>query len=83
MNLGTSLRESKSKCAVKGLQLLDFAGQVAHDLLPTRLPDRIKEPKSAKPRKARDKASGHTLGLGLPNVRQGPYPLPIVREEFP
>ena len=38
--------------------LLDFAGQVAHvDLLPTRLPDRIKKPKSAKPRKAHGKAS--------------------------
>ena len=38
--------------------LLDFAEQVAEDdLLPTRLPDKVKKPKWAKPRKTYGKAS--------------------------
>src|SRR2546423_14964990 len=38
--------------------LLDFAKQVAEDdLLPTRLPDKVKKPKWAKPRKTHGKAS--------------------------
>ena len=38
--------------------LLEFAGQVAEDdLLPTRLPDKAKKPKWAKPRKPHGKAS--------------------------
>jgi hypothetical protein len=38
--------------------LLGFAGQVAEDdLLPTRLPDKVKKPKWAKPRKSHGKAS--------------------------
>ena len=38
--------------------LLDFAEQVAEDdLLPTRLPDKVKKPKWAKPRKTHGKAS--------------------------
>jgi hypothetical protein len=38
--------------------LLDFAGQVAQDdLLPTRLPDKVKKPKWAKPRKTHGNAS--------------------------
>jgi len=64
--------------------LLDFAGQVAYDdLLSTRPPDRIKEPKSTKPRKARDKASARAYTWTRPaNARQGPHPLPIVCEEL-
>src|SRR5438876_12006325 len=42
--------------------LLDFAGQVAEDdLLPTRLPDKIKKPKWAKPRKSYGKASARSF----------------------
>src|SRR5256714_3720979 len=41
--------------------LLDFAGQVAQDdLLPTRLPDKVKKPKWAKPRKAHGNASARS-----------------------
>jgi hypothetical protein len=41
--------------------LLEFADQVAQDdLLPTRLPNKIKKPKWAKPRKAHSKASGRS-----------------------
>jgi hypothetical protein len=51
--------------------LLDFAGQVAHDdLLPTHLPDTIKKPKSAKPRKARDKASARAYIWAGPAERE-------------
>jgi hypothetical protein len=42
--------------------LLEFAGQVAQDdLLPTRLPDKMKKPKWAKPRKPHGKASGRSF----------------------
>src|SRR3954453_16592117 len=42
--------------------LLEFAGQVAQDdLLPTRLPDKVKKPKWAKPRKPPGKASGRSF----------------------
>jgi hypothetical protein len=42
--------------------LLEFAGQVAQDdLLPTRLPDKVKKPKWAKPRKPHGKASGRSF----------------------
>src|SRR5207248_6378044 len=42
--------------------LLDLAGQVAEDdLLPTRLPDKVKKPKWAKPRKAHGKASARSF----------------------
>jgi hypothetical protein len=42
--------------------LLEFADQVAQDdLLPTRLPDKVKKPKWAKPRKPHGKASGRSF----------------------
>ena len=42
--------------------LLDFAEQVAEDdLLPTRLPDKIKKPKWAKPKKSHGKASARSF----------------------
>jgi hypothetical protein len=42
--------------------LLDFAGQVAEDdLLPTRLPDKVKKLKWAKPRKSHGKASARSF----------------------
>ena len=42
--------------------LLEFADQVAQDdLLPTRLPDKVKKPKWAKPRKPHGKASGESF----------------------
>jgi hypothetical protein len=42
--------------------LLEFADQVAQDdLLPTRLPDKVKKPKWAKPRKPHDKASARAF----------------------
>jgi len=42
--------------------LLQFAGQVAEDdLLPTRLPDKVKKPKWAKPRKPHGKASARSF----------------------
>ena len=42
--------------------LLEFADQVAQDdLLPTRLPDRVKKPKWAKPRKPHGKASARAF----------------------
>jgi hypothetical protein len=41
---------------------LDFAGQVAEDdLLPTRLPDKVKKPRWAKPRKSHGKASARSF----------------------
>ena len=41
--------------------LLEFAGQVAKDdLLPTRLPDKVRKPKWAKPRKTHGKASARS-----------------------
>jgi hypothetical protein len=51
--------------------LLDFAGRVAHDdLLPTRLPDRIKKPISAKPRTTRGKASARAYACAGPAERE-------------
>ena len=42
--------------------LLEFAEQVTQDdLLPTRLPDKVKKPKWAKPRKPHSKASGRSF----------------------
>jgi hypothetical protein len=42
--------------------LLEFADQVAQDdLLPTHLPDKVKKPKWAKPRKPHGKASGRSF----------------------
>ena len=42
--------------------LLQFAGQVAEDdLLPTRLPDKVKKPKWATPRKPHGKASARSF----------------------
>ena len=45
----------------------DYAGDAAEDdLLPTRLPDKVKKPKWAKPRKTHSKGLlGHTLELRL------------------
>ena len=47
--------------------LLEFADQVVQDdLLPTRLPDKVKKPKWAKPRKPHSKASERSFtGLRL------------------
>jgi hypothetical protein len=42
--------------------LVEFAGMVAQDdLLPTRLPDKVKKPKWAKPKKSHDKASRRSM----------------------
>ena len=42
--------------------LLNFAGQVAeNDLLPTRLPDKVKKPKWAKSKKSHGKASARSF----------------------
>jgi hypothetical protein len=63
---------------------LDFARQVAEDdLLPTCLPNEVKKPKWAKPRKSHGKASARPFpvestcpshpGTCLPPLRQHPY----------
>jgi hypothetical protein len=83
MNLGTSLGELKSKCAARIRScdheaLLDFAGRVAHDdLLPIHLTRSLN--RQSLERLAVRHLRGHTLGLGLPNTRQGPYLLRRVR----
>lgn len=60
--IGLAKARFESQLVKTNNALLQFAGQVAEDdLLPTRLPDKVKKSKWAKPRKPHGKASARSF----------------------